>query len=488
MTAPIVKPLPYDNTNPDSILKYAQFLKWKTFWEVLEKDPNLTKEQKEIIKENYDKPKNKSRFWDFIQENFFYIDRNSDSNADLNKAWVELKVSPYIKLAKWRIRAKERMVLTKINYMNDYNIEFEKSHLLEKCGLMLLIYYFYDRNKSDEDYLINYVDLFQFPEDDYEIIKNDYNTIINKIRAWKAHEISEWDTMYLWACTKAADSSVKTEQPFSNILAKPRAFSLKNSYMTIVLNEYLAKNIHTYKQKSDEIKTQLEQLKKDVITYWKAITDKKALKEKWFENYIISKMKQYYWKNVDDLFKMFGVDSKSKSKYYMLAKKMLWVNEDKIEEFEKANIEIKTIRLKSNGTPKEAMSFPAFEYMKIINQDYYDSELYDLLSESKFLFMIFKYKDKKLKDLVFEKAMFWNTPWIDLEWKIKIAWEKTKQKICWWEYDNLIKIKDNLIIHVRPHAKNKSDTFKTPNGWEATKKCFRFNQKYIKEQIEKCGN
>ncbi|MBQ5945786.1 hypothetical protein IJL65_05470 [bacterium] len=65
--------------------------------------------------------------------------------------------------------------------MNDYKIPFENSHLLEKCALMLLIYYFYDKNKADDDYFINYVDLFQFPETDYEIIKSDYNKIIKKI-------------------------------------------------------------------------------------------------------------------------------------------------------------------------------------------------------------------------------------------------------------------------------------------------------------------
>ncbi|MBQ5945787.1 hypothetical protein IJL65_05475 [bacterium] len=47
------------------------------------------------------------------------------------------------------------------------------------------------------------------------------------------------------------------EQPNSSIPAKQRAFCLKNSYMTMILNEYLAKGIHTYKTKEDFIKQQL---------------------------------------------------------------------------------------------------------------------------------------------------------------------------------------------------------------------------------------
>jgi hypothetical protein len=101
--------------------------------------------------------------------------------------------------------------------------------------------------------------------------------------------------------------------------------------------------------------------------------------------------------------------------------------------------------------------------------------------------MIFQYIDSKETKLIFKKAMFWNTPMNDINWKIKEAREETKSRIRGWEYNNLIKISDNMIIHVRPHARNAEDTFPTPDWWKATKKCFWFNQKYIKKQIEKGG-
>lgn len=492
MAAPIVNPLPYDNTNPNSILEYAQRLKGKTFWQVLEEDPNLSIEQKNEIRKNFDIPKNKWRYGHFIEENFFYYNANSDKEADFPKAWVELKVSPYLKNSNG-LRVKERLVLTIINYMEDYNIPFEKSHLLQKCALMLFVYYFYDENKSDDDYLINYVDLFQFPKSDYEIIKRDYNTIINKIKEWKAHEISEWDTIYLWACTKWANSNTVREQPNSPIQAKQRAFCLKNSYMNIILNEYLVKNIHTYIQEDKETKDSLLNLQKEIVTYWKTITDFEELKKQWFEKYIIWKISPFYGKKVSDLFDKFEVNSTAKSNYYMLTKKILWVKEDKIEEFEKANIEIKTIRLKKDWTPKEAMSFPAFKYNEIINQEFYDSDLYNEFSEKKFLFVIYQYtdtdyKNKTWENLILKNAMFWNVPMADIDWKIREWREETVSRIRMWEYNNLIKTSDDTIIHVRPHWRDSHDTFPTPDWWQATKKCFWFNIKYIKEQIEKWGN
>ena len=185
MTAPIPKKRPYKKDDKYSILEYSQFLKWKTFWEVLEKDPNLTDEQKDSIKEFYWNRKTddwkyvKGRYWNFIEENFFYIDRNSRSEADFNEAWVELKVSWYKKNKNW-ISAKERLKLTSIDFKTVREKSYKESHLLWKCEFMLLVYYYYDNWKLDQDYFINYVDFFQIPEKDEKIIENDYNTIIKK--------------------------------------------------------------------------------------------------------------------------------------------------------------------------------------------------------------------------------------------------------------------------------------------------------------------
>ena len=70
----------------------------------------------------------------------------------------------------------------------------------------------------------------------FKIEKNKRNLIINKIRAGKAHEISEGDTNYLGACTKGANADSVREQPFNSIVAKQRAFCLKpaTSYVLVI--------------------------------------------------------------------------------------------------------------------------------------------------------------------------------------------------------------------------------------------------------------
>lgn len=161
---------------------------------------------------------------------------------------------------------------------------------------------------------------------------------------------------------------------------------------------------------------------------------------------------------------------------------MLEVVNEKIEEFEKANIKIKAIRLRPDGMPKESMSFPTFKYTEIVKEDWLDSELYETFSTTRYLFMIYQYLDENT--LIFKKAMFWNVPEKDLNTEIKRVWEDTVKKIRNNEYDNLPKISESPILHVRPHARNAKDTYPTLDGKKAIKKCFWLNANYIKQQIE----
>ena len=53
------------------------------------------------------------------------------------------------------------------------------------------------------------------PEKDLLIIRQDFDTIVNKIKKGKAHELSEGDTDYLAACRKGQKGEKERKQPFS---------------------------------------------------------------------------------------------------------------------------------------------------------------------------------------------------------------------------------------------------------------------------------
>ena len=73
------------------------------------------------------------------------------------------------------------------------------------------------------------------------------------------------------------------------------------------------------------------------------------------------------------------------------------------------------------------MFFPAFKFMDIAEQEWEESDFYKELTETKFLFVVFKeVEDKKY---ILKGCQFWNIPYKDLNVDVKSVFEKTKQVI-----------------------------------------------------------
>ena len=436
----------YDETNPISIETYAKKLIGKTFADVCEQD-DIAKAM--VVREttNYEaKHENKKRkggLGELIEERFFHYQANNDARPDFDKAGVELKVTPYKKNKNGTLVAKERLILTMIDYFLVVNETFEESHMWQKARLILLVYYLYQQEiKNRLDYRIGYVKLFTPPE---------------KIRNGKAHELSEGDTLYLGAAPKAATSKDRRKQPFSDELAKPRAFAFKNSYMTYVLNNYIIPGKNTYEP---IIKGSAES----------------------FEDYVASEIDAYCNKSVTDLCNLFSIEIQKKPKNLeaMLAYRILGIRGNHAEEFEKANVVVKTIRIGKNNKIKENMSFPTFKFKELIEEDWEDSTFGNYLRETRFLFVVYKFDQQD--ELRLKGCQFWNIPYDDLEGNVKKVWEKTQkilreglkiEKRNGKNYNNFPKSTENLVCHVRPHAQNSKDT------------CFWLNNSYILSQLDK---
>ncbi len=309
-----------------------------------------------------------------------------------------------------------------------------------------------------------------------EIIKKDWQLIKQKIADGKAHELSEGDTFYLGACTKGANANSTRKQPFSNIPAKQRAYSLKQGYVN-----------HIIASIANEA----------TGVYGKLIPSVAVAKKQTIEEIVISKFKPYYGKNIQQILDKTGVEinTKAKSFYASLTKAILGIELDKeIEEFEKAEIIVKTVRLKANNLPKEDISFPNFKYQEIINEQWDDSDFKNIL-EHKFLFVFFQFENE---ELVLRKVKFWNMPYVDILEAEKV-WAKTKEIVSkgtivkevigTTRYTNLPNKSFNSVSHVRPHAKNAADTYPLPKkdkvtkANEYTKHCFWLNNTYVRDEI-----
>lgn len=409
-----------------------------------------------------------------IEESWFGYTPNSESEPDFPEAAVELKVTPYLR-GKNGIRAKERLVCNIINYMEEYDRTFWTSAFWHKCNTMLLMSYEHIANSPKGDFRIDEAVLFSFPEEDLIIIEHDWETIMEKVRAGRAHELSEGDTLYLAACTKGTTAASVRQQPFSTIPAKQRAYSLKASYMTQILNKYIFGH-----EESPRI-----------------IKSADALHTKTFEEYIIDKVKPYYGMTQYQLKLQFGVNSNAKSLNEILLARMLDVK-GRIaytEEFQKAGIVPKTIRVQRDGKIKESMSFPTFDFIELSQEESWEeSELYKYLAPTKFMFVIFQEHGTGV--YVFDRVMFWNIPNDDLD-EVQRVWERTVRIIREGVQliqtprgvsNNLPKQAESPVAHVRPHGKDASDKLPLPDGRMMTKQCFWLNNTYIAEQIAYLDN
>lgn len=405
-----------------------------------------------------------------IEESWYGYSPNSEAEPDFPEAGVELKVTPYIKGKNGDIRAKERLVCNIINYMEEYDKTFKTSSFWHKSQTMLLMSYEHIIDIPKGEFKIDKAILFSFPEEDLMIIERDWSIIMDKVRRGEAHLISEGDTLYLAACTKGANSSSVRQQPFSDIMAKQRAYSLKSSYMTQILNRYIFGSAENER----------------------VIKDPKQLRTRSFEDIIVDKLRPYFGKTQAQLKKHFSVESTAKNLNEVLLAKMLGVT-GKIaytDEFQKACIVPKTIRVQLNGKIKENMSFPTFDFIKLSKEtEWEESELYNYLAPTKFLFVIFQENDNG--ELVLDRVKFWNIPYDDLE-EVHRVWQRTVDiirqgvKLVQTPHrvlNNLPKQSESPIAHVRPHGKDGSDKRPLPDGRMMTKQCFWLNNTYIEKQI-----
>lgn len=464
--------LGYDEADPFSIEEYAQTLIGMTFDDVCKADDIR---QLPIVRENsnynnnHENKKRKGGLGEIIEERFFHYQCNSDSRPDFPEAGVELKVTPYKENRNGTLSAKERLIITMIDYFHVVDETFEDSHLWKKAQLILLIYYLFKKDcESRLDYRIKYVKLFSPPEQDKKIIQHDFEVITMKIRAGKAHELSEGDTLYLGAATKAATSNETREQPYSDEPAKPRAFAFKNSYMTYVLNNYIVPGRTTY----------------EPIVKGKVVDS--------FEDYVVDKISTYKNYSVQELCEVFEVDIQKKPKNLeaMLAYRILGIAGNHAEEFEKANVVVKTIRVGKNNKIKESMSFPTFKFKELVQEEWEDSTFGNYLRETKFLFVVYKFDENN--ELRLKGCQFWNIPYVDLEKDVKNVWLMTQNilKIGLQTYyhnrkniSNLPKASDNPVCHVRPHGQNARDMDELPDGRMYPKQCFWLNNSYILSQL-----
>ena len=399
-----------------------------------------------------------------VEEGWFGYSPNGRPEPDFPEAGVELKVAPYLRTPRG-IRAKERLVCDLINYMTEPQKTFWTSDFWRKCQTLLLLSYEHREGVPKAELCIDQAALFQFPPEDLSIVARDWETIMGKIRAGQAHLLTEGDTHYLAACTKGASAATVRPQPFSPIPAKQRAYSLKSSYMTRILERYLFGA-----EESEHI-----------------LTDPALLTAASFPEAVLQRLRPWYGWTQGQLAERFGLPLGGKDLSERLLARMLGVRGRvaATEEFRSAGILPKTVRLQRDGHLRESLSFPAFRPEELAAGTWETSQLRELLEPTRFLFV--RYRETASGDYALEGARFWNMPAGDLE-EVRRVWERTAETIrrgvrLWSDgrvtHNDLPKASESPVAHVRPHARNAQDVCRLPDGRTMPKQSFWLNRAYV---------
>ena len=455
------KQLPYDKFSATSIYEYSKGLLGKTL--------------REFIYEGYVTKAGKGGIGQMVENLDFFLDTNNNPEADFSSAGMELKCTP-LKLGKSNeYLIKERLVCGMINYCDVIKEDFEHSHFYLKCQLMLLMFYLYRRGHDNLDLEFIFSVLWKLPEKDLLIIRQDYEIIIDKIRRGEAHLLSEGDTMYLGACRKGQKGDSLMTQPYSNEGAPRRAFSLKMAYMRTVLQYVVASK---------------EKAVTNFTLHKEQLVSEKDLATETFDDILLRRFKPYISKEYHIIANEMGVDisNNPKNKYAMIANSIAsngkYSNINRSEEFLKAGLTMKTIRIEHNGVIKEAMSFENIDYIEIAECDnWLESRLYELFS-SRFMFVVYREQHEGSEDYALDDVFFWTMPQADLS-LAENYWEHIRTNVIneqisqeyWW------KAKDKKKFHVRPKAQKSTDLAPTHTGGQAKKFCYWFNNDYVREII-----
>jgi len=452
----------YDDSSVESIFEHALLLTGNSLADLVELPPETLSKR------------SRGRLGNLVETYHFGIKQNSEQEPDFPKVGLELKVTGVVpashrlpRLHQNGYQAKERLVLTMIDYDSLAKDTWESSKLLKKSGFILIMFYEYESAETDNRRKFPLEPLlFRIPSEDLPIIKRDWETIQAKVKAGKAHEISEGDTFYLGACRKGSGGPKEKlrTQPYSEIAVKSRAFCFKQSYISRIIYA------HSLRQPLEE----------NTKTFAAKTTG--ASSHASIEEATHSKFSQFLGWSVEELWSQLRIPhtgNNSKASHRLIANRILMSRFRPLLDLKKAGIELKTIRINSKGKPNEAMSFPRFKFDDVAKQTWEESNFFEHI-ERKFLFVIFKTDESGVERL--HKVAYWNMPYEDRT-EAERVWHET-QKCLIDGRTKFPKASESTVAHVRPKGRNSQDTDITPHGVAITKQCFWLNKSYIESVIK----
>jgi DNA mismatch repair protein MutH len=127
------------------------------------------------------------------------------------------------------------------------------------------------------------------------------------------------------------------------------------------------------------------------------------------------------------------------------------------------------------------MSFPNFNHMELVSEDWDESDFLADLQRLLIVPLVRDTKESPRDQQVWGTPFFW-TPSVDEFEIIEREWRDYVARIARGE-EKLPGYSKTELIHVRPHARNKADMEPAPVVGRATKRCFWLNPSYVSRVV-----
>jgi len=389
-------------------------------------------------------------------EAYFGITPNPSPLPDFPGAGIELKVVPLRRTGKG-LGVKERTVISLIDYVKLMDQTWETASVRSKLRILFVFFEHID-GADKRTFPIPAVHLWEPDERVEALLRADWNRVFTKVRQGRAHELTESDGSIMGPCTKGVSGASLRTQPFESVPAKPRAWALKPSFTTALFRSITA---------GPPKESLLEPM---------GLSNAPS-----FEERLVARFAPYVNRPVGAVGKELGIPpSGSKSYVALVARRLFGAKtlRGRIAEFEEMGITFRITRVDHDLMPYEAMSFPAFRCMELVNETWQDSRLLASVEYMLWLPIRGTRRETPAWECEFMSPVFWRPTTGELE-LIRREWEIYKLEINRGGVESLPLASETLAIHVRPHARNAADTDEAPFVGPTIKRSFWLNKGLI---------